>query len=77
MPCCGYIVDSASVIGSNKPLVPKKGDFTICLRCGSWLRFTDATGAVRPFEAEDILDLDADQISNMRRVSALIRGGNN
>jgi hypothetical protein len=37
MPCCGYMVDSAS--DPNGDATPEPGDFSICLRCGAILQF--------------------------------------
>lgn len=70
-PCCGYMVDHATVIGERYPVVPKPGDFSVCIGCGGWLRYIE-DGATRLFDAEDILDLDAEQISLLRRATAAI-----
>jgi hypothetical protein len=72
LPCCGKQVDSVTSIGEGKRFTPKPGDFTICVYCGAWLRFT-ADMKERIFEAEDILDLEAEQISMMRKASGLVR----
>jgi hypothetical protein len=72
LQCCGYEVDTASEITTSQPIKPKPGDFTICLRCGAWHRFKDDL-SIRPFEAEDTLDLDAHQRAHMRRITKLIQ----
>lgn len=51
---------------------PGPGDFTVCSLCGEWLRFLPDMN-VRPFEAEDILDMPAELHSALRRLSMIIR----
>lgn len=67
--CCGKQVDAVTAITGEKELVPRPGDFTICIYCGSWLRFVDADGTTRKFVAEDILDLTDAQREAMRLAS--------
>jgi hypothetical protein len=76
LPCCGKEIDAVTGIGEGKRDTPNPGDFTICLYCGAWLRFTTEL-QVRRFEAEDILDLEAEHISMMRKATALIRSRGN
>ena len=35
--CCGHKLDMAMAVGAARP--PKRGDFTICIRCGTILVF--------------------------------------
>ena len=71
LPCCGYEVDSASDV-EGTDAVPKKDDATICLNCGAWLRFNKDL-STRFFDPDDIFDLTDDQLTKMRRATAMIR----
>lgn len=47
-PWCGHVHELASEIGSQKPVVPKRGDITLCIKCGRWCVFeTRAKGGLR------------------------------
>jgi hypothetical protein len=68
LPCCGYAVDTATEI-HGEAVSPKQGDFTICLRCGQWLRFQDDQGAVAPLTLDDWIELPDAERHIMRRLS--------
>jgi hypothetical protein len=72
LPCCGKEIDAVTRFGEGIRNDPSPGDFTVCVYCGAWLRFTVELRA-RMFEAEDILDLEAEQISMLRKATRLIR----
>lgn len=79
LPCCGKKVDGCTVIDpanrkdhGSEQIAPKQGDFTICIYCGAWLRFTDDEGTQRKFDAEDILDVTDEQREMMRKATALV-----
>lgn len=38
-PGCGYKFDCATVIGKKEKYTPRQGDFSICLKCASVLRY--------------------------------------
>jgi hypothetical protein len=74
-PCCGKLVDAATLMtppGSTEKVAPGEGDFSVCLYCGAWLRFLDAEGRTRKFDADDILDLTDEQRQEMRQATTLI-----
>jgi hypothetical protein len=73
-PCCGYAVDSATIVGADT-VRPQAGDFSVCLRCGTWLRFADDVGALRMLTAEDWLDIDEPNHALLTKATALIRAG--
>jgi len=68
LPCCGYEVDDVSSI-YQKDAVPEPGDFSICLNCGSWLRFTEDAATLRTIEVSDWLELDDDNRNHMSRIT--------
>jgi hypothetical protein len=74
LSCCGYAVDSASVIGKEHA-IPKAGDLSICMQCGGWHRYADDKGTLRPFRAEDFLDKDLDDetLALMRRATKAVQ----
>ena len=39
-PCCGYLMDAAfPAAGTDDNATPEPGDFSVCTRCGEFLRF--------------------------------------
>jgi hypothetical protein len=74
LPCCGYSVDSATIVG-NEGATPRAGDLSVCMGCGCWHRFADDQGTLRPFLAEDYLDKDLDEetLAVLRKATAVIR----
>lgn len=55
-PNCFRLLDCASVIGGKKPVRPKVGDFSLCIGCGSLLRF-DERFILRQTDEKDFQDL--------------------
>lgn len=37
-PKCGSFLDGASAVDSNE-VIPKEGDYSVCLKCGAMLKF--------------------------------------
>lgn len=70
-PTCGYLMDAARCL-SNKTARPKPGDFSVCLKCGEMLRFTDGLLLV-VVELNDLLGMDKTTGDLMSRVQKLIR----
>jgi hypothetical protein len=59
-PQCGYKLDAASVLaGEDEDRPPQSGDATVCMKCTTWLIYTDTLG-VRLMTAEEIADLDVE-----------------
>ena len=77
LSCCGYVVDAHSEVRvdncQHRDVLPRKGDATICLNCGSWHRYKDNKGNTRPFDARDLEDFPDDQLHIMRRATRLIK----
>jgi hypothetical protein len=56
-PACHHTLDAASGLGLDG--APSAGDFTVCIACGTPLRFTH-DGGVREFTTDDFRELAAD-----------------
>ena len=74
MPCCGHKISVHTELkaGGNHVL-PKKGDATVCFNCGSWHRYTDDKGGMRPFSQRDIKAFPPEVIAAMRRTTRMIK----
>jgi ferredoxin-like protein FixX len=46
-PKCDYPMDCATAAFTEDTPQPRKGDYTICLSCGTMLVFTDSNGGIR------------------------------
>jgi len=54
---CGYAVDSATnITGGTKP---KKGDMTLCLKCGEWNVFAGPLPVLRKPTDKEFMDIAA------------------
>lgn len=38
-PSCGYLFDTDTNVGFGRTNAPKRGDFTVCLKCGAISRY--------------------------------------
>lgn len=56
-PRCKIPIDAATTVAGDDQN-PKAGDYTICVECGGWLRFTDDL---------DVRSVTADEITRMPR----------
>lgn len=61
-PFCGETLDAATGIGSSSP---SPGDISVCVKCRSWLRFTEDL-TLRPFEDADFKEIDPDTLNLLR-----------
>lgn len=59
-PKCGHHHDCATYLGLQgyRPREPKPGDYTLCICCGSILRFTDIGLGIADLRSENISDAD-------------------
>lgn len=69
-PCCKTPLDAASSLSGDER--PKRNDFTICLECGGWLRFTRDLD-VRKVTTEEIVRMPRSQMLALARVSLVCR----
>jgi hypothetical protein len=61
-PLCGYRVDRAAAVEKRpgREPQPKPGDWSICIKCGSGVVFTQELG-LRPPTAPELAEMAADQ----------------
>jgi len=69
-PRCKYLMDATTPMDAIKS-GPGAGDFTICLNCGTLLRFTDHL-YLREMEPEELDELGASQRIMINKAQALI-----
>jgi len=69
-PKCGYAVDSATEL-HHEPVKPSAGDFSLCLSCGSLLRF-DRELLLGHASADELDELDDAQRSEIRKAQRYI-----
>jgi hypothetical protein len=69
-PSCDEPLDAAAMIGGVE--TPAAGDWTICVYCLTWLRFTETMG-LREATAAEIADARANVGPEMELVERAIR----
>ena len=57
---CGEMMDGATAVGEEGEIVPKPGDFTVCMYCGHLMVFDDQLAFRNPSDAE-IIELAGDE----------------
>lgn len=74
-PCCGKIIDAASVLGEEK-VTPRPGDISFCLYCGQLLTFDDELVPKEATEAvlDDLDDEDRKTFARMRKAQRDVAG---
>ena len=72
-PCCGYAMDAASpAAGTDDNATPGPGDFSVCMRCGGFLRF--GTGlALRVCTRADIDEMGDEVFLQLQRTAEVVR----
>lgn len=72
-PACGYFVDRHSAFG-EEPAVPKSGDLSVCLSCGSLNVFGDdmqlsvaPTGVWKELDDETVMKIGIAQAAILER----------
>jgi hypothetical protein len=70
-PCCGYVVDTATAVGSRVSK-PKAGDLTICLRCGEILKF-NAELRLEMFPLNELLTASPEKKEMIDLLTAFVR----
>jgi hypothetical protein len=62
MDCCS---------GITEDVMPSVGDYTVCLRCGEFMRFTkieNGIGTVIPITEENYPEMDAELLAELGRI---------
>ena len=71
-PGCGYKVDSANLLGSEDPVRPRPGDFSICLNCGQLNRYDRELNLVAGIPEDESL-LSAETFAQVRKAQRFIQ----
>ena len=66
-PICGYVMDAATVADGGPPVVPKDGDMSVCLKCGTILIFVDGIHLRLATPDEVVACPDAAEVSEQVR----------
>jgi hypothetical protein len=66
-------LDSATIVGEDESIKPEAGDYSVCINCGTWLRFTDATGGMRLVDPDDLLDMPDDVHAMLTKARAAVK----
>ena len=71
-PQCHSLNDAASEIGGDTNVYPTPGDFSICLRCGTILRYDHTLHLALVYETE-LAELNAEERTDLERAATLVR----
>lgn len=72
-PTCGSRLDAATGIGEEAEAKgPRPGDFSVCMRCGTFLRFDDECEPQLALES-DLAELDQATRATMERAQKVFR----
>lgn len=69
-PECNYKIDAATPIDADRGPIP--GDYTVCLKCASFLVFGNSP-ALRLITHQEIADMDAETRGQLVKVRAAIK----
>lgn len=73
-PCCKSLLDGASQISGDEQIAPKEGDYTVCIKCGAFLRFGETLDIIEltPEDFERLLEEDSETVITMLKARAAI-----
>ena len=73
-PVCRYEMDAATCISQNRKAQPRRGDVSVCMKCGELLEFDEKLQAV-PAALETVLALsqDKENFALVTRAQRLVR----